>query len=177
MQSEEKQKLFLSVYEPQAEKLERFCLNLCRNREDAKELIAETISVAYHGFESLKDKKSFLSFLFTIAHRLFFQGKKKYRRNEYRDSCELVDILSSDISPEDQYDIKVLYEALDSLDEKQREAVILAEIFGFPHSDIAKVQSTSVANIKIRVHRGKNKLKKILARDINVIKNEVSKNA
>jgi RNA polymerase sigma-70 factor, ECF subfamily len=177
MQSEEKQKLFLSLYEPQAEKLERFCLNLTRNREDGRELISETVCAAYHGFENVRDKKAFLSFLFTIAHRLFFKNKEKFRRNVYQDPREFGEILSGDISPDKQYDIKILYKALDKLDEKVREAIILAEIFGFPHSDIAKVQTTTIANIKVRIHRGKNKLKKILARDINVINEEVSENA
>ena len=177
MQSEEKQKIFLSLYEPEAEKLERFCLNLTRNRDDAKELIAETVCAGYNGFKKIRDKKAFLSFLFTIAHRLFFKNKEKFRRNIYQDPSGFGEILSDGLPPDKQYDVKVLYEALDNLDEKIREALVLAEIFGFPHKDIAKIQSTSVPNIKVRIHRGKNNLKKILSRDINIIKNEVSQNA
>ncbi|MCX6148667.1 MAG: sigma-70 family RNA polymerase sigma factor [Candidatus Kapabacteria bacterium] len=154
-----KQEDFLFHYDAIKEQLERYVLNLTRNRNDAKDIISETILIAYQNFEQIENKVALLSYLFTISRRLFYQEKYKKKRIDYSSTEFIDELISDDISQEDKMDIQILYKAIDELEENQRETIILAEIMGFAHKEIAKIQDTTVANIKIRIFRAKKALK------------------
>ena len=78
------------------------------------------------------------------------------------DDLALEMMSSNHIQPDDALDIKMLYSALDKLKPEFREAIILKDIMGLDRKEIAEIQSTSVANVKIRLYRGKNALEKLL---------------
>ncbi|MBI5323716.1 MAG: sigma-70 family RNA polymerase sigma factor [Ignavibacteriae bacterium] len=102
-----------------------------------------------------------MSYLFTIAYR----EKIKYDKSMKKTSTSTTyidELIDHKPSPEDLTDIHLLYEALNKLSSKTKDAVILAEIVGLSHKEIAKVQNTSVAVIKVRIHRGKKKLASLL---------------
>lgn len=155
---QKQQKIFLKHYEESAESLERYCLNLTRDKESAKELIAETVAIAWSNFNKIKEKKAFLSYLFTTARRIFF--KNKYKPKE--ESDEFIDMISNDMNGEKQTEIRILYEALDKLNPDEKEAIVLFEIFGFKQKEIAKIQGIKENNVKVRIFRAKENLKKLL---------------
>ena len=59
-------------------------------------------------------------------------------------------------------DVTILYEALDKLPAPQKEAIIMAEIMGYSHKEIQKVQGGTVTGVKVRIFRAKRQLAKIL---------------
>ena len=163
MSDKDKQERFLQLLKTNMEKLERYTLALCRNRQDAKDLAADTILIAYENFEKLRDEKAFLSYIFTIASRIYSSGRKKLRPMvELEDAGQLY---CNRISPETATDIQLLYEALWKLSEERREAIILSEIFGLKHKEIAEIQNTGISSVKMRILRGKRELRKILGID------------
>ncbi len=171
--TDNKQEIFLKHYNAIQEQLERYVLNLTRNKNDAKDIISDTILIAYQNFEQIDNKVAFLSYVFTISRRLFYQDKYKQRRVTYSSYDFFDEFINDNISQETLLDIKLLYNAIDKLNEMQREAILLAEIIGFPHKEIAKIQDTTIANIKIRIFRAKKTLKKILkVEEEKLIKNE-----
>lgn len=153
---------FITRFEPLKPKLESFAVYLAGNREDAKDIVAETVMIAYERIESLQSDKALLSFLLTIARRVNIE---KYRRSQ---KIKLVDIIEFDRvyseaeSPEQILAVKELYKALAEIDSDKAEALILAEIKGFSHKEIALAQQCSVANIKVKIYRAKKQLAKLL---------------
>lgn len=73
---------FLRLFEPLQPNLERFVLAMTRDREMARDVTAETAMIAYERFETLRDEKAFLGFLFTIASRVC----RRYHRHGSRHS-------------------------------------------------------------------------------------------
>lgn len=65
-----KQDRFWELYEPCSENLWKFVISFINNKFDAKDIISDTILLAYDSFDKLKQDKAFLSYLFTIARRL-----------------------------------------------------------------------------------------------------------
>jgi RNA polymerase sigma-70 factor (ECF subfamily) len=159
--AKDKQKEFLESYEECSESLERYALSLARTREDARELVAKTIASAYERFRKVRDKKAFLAYLFTTARRLFFREIEQYH-SRHSSLDAVVDFISGELSAEDKLDIKHLYKALEEIPQDQKEAILLFDIHGFSGKEIAKIQGTSTANVKIRIHRGKERLRKLL---------------
>lgn len=156
----DRQEKFFGILKPNLEKLERFALALCRNRQDAKDITGETILTAYDNYEKLREEKAFLSFIFTIASRIYYrnigQGRKMI-------SFEDAGILYCNrLSPETSADVQLLYDALGRLPEEQRQAIILSEIFGFLHKEIAEIQGCGLSSVKMRIFRGKKKLGRFL---------------
>ena len=72
-----KQDIFLELYKPVHERFERFCRARVYGDMDYKDLMNDTLLVAYQKFESLKSKEAFLSFLFGISIRLLANNNKK----------------------------------------------------------------------------------------------------
>ncbi len=163
----DKQEIFLELYEECRESLVRFAKSMTRNTEEAKDLVQETTLAAYERFETLKNHKAFLSFLFTIASRIY--KRQLWRRRlffNYSSDKDEEDILGNLVAPcenpEDRYDIEMLNNALKCLPDKQREAVILFEIIGLKMEEIAEIQGGSISGVKSRVQRGRKELEDIL---------------
>ncbi len=160
--SDIKQERFMNLYNPIAGNLSAFCFAKTYDREEAKELVSETILSAYENFHTLKNETAFLSFMFSIASNIF-KAKYKYNQRFVVSDPELLDMMYSDsIQSDTLTDIRFLYEALEMLPPKQKEVIFLFDIMGLSQKEIAQIQNTTVLNVKIRIHRGKKKLAELL---------------
>lgn len=159
---ESKQDKFLRLYEPLGGRVSAFCFAKTHNRDDARELVSETILAAYENLHKLKNEQAFLSFLFTIASNILKQKNKRNSRFVLFDNEVLDTMYSSETEPDTLLDIMFLYEAMDKLPEIYKEAVYLFEIMGLSQKEIAEIQNTSVVNVKLRIHRGKKKLSEMM---------------
>lgn len=158
----DKQNAFLKLYEPVHERFERFCRARVYNEMDFRDLMNDSLLVAYEKFESLRSEEAFLSFLFSIGVRVlgnYHQKKRTYRIPEGNRHLEAPDQTAT---PQDQADIHYLYEALARLPEEQRECLILFEISGFSIREITVIQEASESAVKQRLKRGREKLMEIL---------------
>ncbi|MFH1052182.1 MAG: RNA polymerase sigma factor [bacterium] len=143
-------------------KLERFAISICKTREEAKDVVGETMLIAYERYNTLNDEKAFLSFLFTIASRVKVTLYRKTYRYKSTEPDFFEFLQSPAQSPETLMDFKILYSALGELSYKMKEAVILYDISGLSYKEVAKVQETSIAAVKLRIYRGRKLLAKIL---------------
>lgn len=162
-----RQEKFLLFYKPLKERLECFCVSLTRNRESAKDIVSETLLIAYRQFDSLKNEVSFLSYLFTIATRVYQKKTREYKKREIINK-QCADLLYGDnIFRESACDIELLYQAMEKLPAVQREAIILFEISGFSNDEICKIQDSSLSAVKMRLKRGRARLAKLLGANNN----------
>ncbi len=165
LRHKERQERFLRLLMPVYERLARFARALVNDREDARDLISDTVLAALEQLDDIREDKAFLSYVFTIARRL----AKRYRTRaklfgEY-DEEAAEQIHDTQASPETSLDVRFLYEALAKLPSKQRDAVILFEISGFSLEEIRDIQGGSLSGVKSRVARGRQRLAKLLGAD------------
>ena len=126
----------MRLYEPLHDLFARFCQASLGNNTYAKDLISETILVAYENLHTLRQPDAFLYFLFGIASRLI---KKKARRGKFWGlfkEHESMQVRDPNLSAEAAADIEILYRALNRLPEAQKQALILFEIAGFTLKEI-----------------------------------------
>lgn len=157
-----KQDRFWELYEPCSENLWKFVISFINNKFDAKDIISDTILLAYDSFDKLKQDKAFLSYLFTIARRLIYRKTFFNKKIDGSKQFEADDICSEDYSPEKINQLNELYAALDKLPRKLKESLFLTSINGFSYVKAAEIQNTSVENIRKSVYRAKKKLQEIL---------------
>ncbi len=66
----QKQNQFIELYMPVNKNISNYCRAIANNTEDAKDLLSETLKIAYEQFDQLRDKKAFKYYLFGIASRI-----------------------------------------------------------------------------------------------------------
>jgi RNA polymerase sigma-70 factor (ECF subfamily) len=153
--------------------LEKFSIYLLRNRDTARDLLSDTILDGYASFGSIRNEKSFKSFMFTIMRRRSYDYFRHNKRFLMTDPQVFDELFCTQINPEDSADLNLLFEKVENLESDKKEAFIMAEILGMKHKEIADIQNTSIANIKVRVFRAKRELEKMLGIDnVNVNKND-----
>lgn len=120
---------------------------------DFKDLMQETVIVAFEKLDSLQNKETFLHFLFGISIRILANSKRKIREEKWSESLE--NRSSNEFGTEKQLEVDDLYKALGKLPEMQREALILFEISGFSIKEVAIIQESSEDAVKKRLSRGR----------------------
>lgn len=156
-----KQKKFLSLYEPIHDRFERFCRVRVFGQMEYRDLMNDTLVIAYQKFQELKSEKAFLSFLFGISVRVLSNHYKKKREKDYINDNDLLNVSSTSYSDRD-VEIHILYNALAKLPNEQSESLILFEITGFSIKEIAALHKVSISAVKQRLVRGRKKLYKLL---------------
>ena len=154
-------KLFLILYKPVHQSFERFCKARSYGQMPFKDLMQETLLIAYTKFNQLQEPDKFLYYLFGIAIRILSNQRKKV---QYEALTEM-DIAKAITQPaaDRQAEIEHLYKALSLLPIEQREALILFEIVGFSVKEIAGFQQKTEEAIRQQLSRGRKKMLSLLS--------------
>jgi RNA polymerase sigma-70 factor (ECF subfamily) len=153
---------FLSLLTPIRTSLARFCRAITSDDDAARDLASETIVVAYEHFETLRDPNRFRSYCFQIASRHAKRSRWRERNRVAYDPTLAEAVADNGPSPETSVEIRLLYEAMEALPTKVRDALILFEISGLSHEEIREIQGGTLSGVKSRISRGREQLAKLL---------------
>lgn len=142
--------------------LENFALALCRQKETAKDLISNTVMIAYEQFDNLRNKQAFLSFLYTICKREFYSKFQNKSDQIPLDDFSINTLYRIELSIEDRLDIEFILYELDKMDSDTKDAVLLHYVSGLTYVEIANIQSKTKDAVKMSVHRAKNQIRENL---------------
>ena len=152
-------------------------MKLTRNRTDAEDLLQETAAKAFAGFHGFRDGTNLGGWLYRILLNTHISGYRKQQRrpvqwltDEITDGQLLSEARHSSMglrSAEDQVlellgdsDVR---EAMRQLPEKLRTAVYYADIEGRRFKEIAELTHAPLGTVMSRLHRGRHKLRFLLA--------------
>ena len=159
-----KQRLYATVY------------HMTSNHEDANDLVQETFIKAYRSLNSFRGNSSFYTWIYRIAvNRTINHLKRRRNRNTY--SLDDVDSgiqtdpdfveLMSHVTPRREVGLNELHqrlnEALQKLSENHRAVVVMHDIQGMTHADIAKATNTSEGTVRSRLFYARQQLQGLLS--------------
>ena len=132
----------------------------CKYEEDVKEIVQETIYKAYRNIRSLKEPQYFKTWL----SRILINVVNDYLRNKGMVDLELDETsYVKEVVIEDKIEIKIdLYNAIDELEDKYKDAVILRYIDDLKIEDISKILDRPVNTIKTHLRKALKDMKKML---------------
>jgi RNA polymerase sigma-70 factor (ECF subfamily) len=159
---ETKKEHFMRLYEPVHERFERFCKARSYGEVDFKDLMHDTLIVAFEKLDQLKVEGTFLHFLFGICIRILANQRKKKRPEYYDDWDKYKHLKSSETTIEQQLEIENLYKQLGQLEATTRECIILFEISGFSIREIMEIQNLGESAVKQRLSRGRKQLVELM---------------
>jgi RNA polymerase sigma-70 factor (ECF subfamily) len=161
--SEDRRERFLELLLPLRHRLTQFARAMVGgDRDEADDLVGDTILAAFERFDQIRGHEAFLSYLFTIALRI--HKRRRWRRKLFGayDEERAASIRDNGSSPESSADVVLLHRALSRLPERQREAVVLFEITGLSLEEVREIQGGSLSGVKSRVSRGRQELARLL---------------
>lgn len=147
---------FLEAYRAVRREVERFALFVERDRDNAADLLHNALVSALRAWHRIGDAPLLKSYLITAMLRLHRRNKIRSEKFDYVELDSLV--CHSALSPEDAADIRIVRDAIAELPSSERIPFVLAEIEGWPLSDIAKELNIGLSAVKMRIKRGRDKL-------------------
>lgn len=143
---------FEPLYHRYKDVLERYIVYKISNRQDAQDVLQETLTAAYNGFSSLSDVSMFKRWLLGIA-----SNKCK---DYYALKAKRLEI-PTDTLPESRLDahgypmMTTVQDALDALPEKEMQILYLHYFLGYNQRDIALRLGVPLGTVKSRIHTAK----------------------
>lgn len=149
---------FLELLKAVEKPLSHYALSLCKDSDEAKDLVQDTVSVVYENFSKLRDKAAFKAYLFQVARRAYIKMNRKKRLFFRFDEAAAENIPDTSMRVGSSLDVEDLYQAMKELPFAQREAISLFEISGFSIKEVAEIQKTNENTVKTRLKRGRARL-------------------
>jgi RNA polymerase sigma-70 factor (ECF subfamily) len=151
-------------------------MRLTRNPSDAEDLLQETYLRAYRGFGGFQEGTNLKAWLYRILTNSYINTYRKKQREpqtvsgpEDLDEWYLYDRLggrnvesSAEEAVLDQIPDQAVKDAVESLPERFRLPVLLADVEGFSYKEIAEIMDTPIGTVMSRLHRGRKALEKAL---------------
>jgi|SRR5258708_5283231 RNA polymerase sigma-70 factor (ECF subfamily) len=142
-------------------RLRVYALSLTRDRDNADDLVHDTVIKALAGRKSFIPGTNFPAWVFRIQRNEFISGLRRTRPSVQIDSA-VADMLSHPPHQESGLIMREFMSAFSKLSMPQREALLLAVLEGQSYEVIAEHASVSVGTIKSRISRGRDTLKRLL---------------
>ena len=135
---------------------------MLRSRDEAEDVTENVFYKVFTNLQSFDMERDFHPWLSRIIRNECYTFLKKNRRQITNTDSWLDTITSEDTHPET---IHLVQSVLEQLSQKEREIIQLRFYQELTFEEIAKVLSTSVGNVKVRIHRAINKLKEMMPND------------
>jgi RNA polymerase sigma-70 factor (ECF subfamily) len=154
------------LLERQQARVLRFGIHMCRDEEDAKDIVQETLLAAARSFGDFRGASSLPTWLYAIARS--FCAKKR-RRSKFAPAHEgslegelaeaaarVPDRARGPESAAMGREVRAaLEEAIGELDPGQREVMVLRDVEGLSTNEVAEVVGISPEAVKTRLHRAR----------------------
>lgn len=158
-----------------------FALKLARSRDDAEDLVGDTILRAFERWDQYRLGTNIRAWLFTILYHVFVSRKRRIDAREVHapddaDGWSAFEAVG-EIDPEgrfyDSFLDEEITQAIDALPDEYRTAVVLSDLHELRYAEIAEILGVPEGTVKSRLFRGRRLLQKKLvdyAVEMNYIK-------
>jgi RNA polymerase sigma-70 factor (ECF subfamily) len=161
----------MEIHDQYYERVNRFIVSLVKDQWAADDLIQETFIKVRNSLDSVRDPEKLSSWIYRIAYNLC-QDHFKTIKKEAINGCEL-EVKSEPLIPESikntiqtkleqQQMGSCVQQQVDSLPEALKTILTMYDVLGFTHKEIAEIIDITEKNSKVRLHRARQALKKIL---------------
>lgn len=149
-----------------APSIQRFGIRMCRNEDDAEDVLQEALLTIAHHLQEFEGRSSFSSWAFALA-RSACSRKRRGLKNQPQSSLDdMAEGFQDAPSPEQQVADRemahALNRALDQLAEDYREVILLRDVEDLTAPEAAKALGVSVQALKSRLHRARQALREAL---------------
>lgn len=156
---------FDALYRRHVPRVYGVCLRMVADVARAERLTQDAFVLAWRRIASFREESAFPSWLHRIAVNTVLQDARTTRRRESRvePTAEPARLNAAGAGDEPELRIE-LERAVALLPPRAREVLVLHDIEGYTHAEIARVTGTAVGTTKAQLHRARQLLREILKR-------------
>ena len=134
---------FDNIYEEYFDRIYYKVLSVVKNDDDAEDICQETFISVYKNLSKFREESNIYTWIYRIAINKTYDFFKK-RKLEFEINDDVLSL------PEDvNFDTKViLEEKLKLISEKEKEIVILKDIYGYKLKEIAEIKNMNLSTVK-----------------------------
>ncbi len=155
--------VFRVFYNDHKDQLFGYLLRKSGNYHLASDIMQESFA---RYLERYNEQEHNPALLFTIARNLLFDHIRKTRSDVPYEDEKHGSIVDQESIYQNQEEVRQVLAALQHLDDEERDILSLLAGGGLPYREIAQITDNSEANIKVKIHRARIKLKKILKENL-----------
>jgi len=152
--------LFQQLFEDNSKKVYHLCYGYTGDSDSANDLMQETFIKVWQNLDKFRNESQFSTWIYRIAVNTCLSYLRTIKR---RTTDELNDTIIENYveePSEKQEQIALLYKSISQLDENER-IIITMVLDEIPYPEIAEVAGISEGNLRVKIHRIKNKLTEI----------------
>jgi RNA polymerase sigma-70 factor, ECF subfamily len=153
-----------ALYQAYVDRIYRLVIRLTGDEDLALEYTQQAFTRAFLRLSTYRGDSSFATWLHRVAVNVTLSGLRKTRRSqEVEQKLQSVAPRSHTPRPGDPMLRRRIAEALDALPALYREAVVLHDIQGYTHDEIASILDIPAGTSKARLSRARARLRPMLA--------------
>ncbi len=163
---------FRTLVEKYQGRVLRLVSQVVKSREDAEDIVQDSLVKAFVSLKSFKGQSSFYTWLYRIAFNKAIDFKRMVSRRGLASQSELSDlengkaVISSTLDSIEtpaqvvlrKEQAKLIDKAMSELSEEHRSVMILREVDGLSYDEIANITGVTVGTVMSRLHYARKKL-------------------
>ncbi|SEN38986.1 RNA polymerase sigma-70 factor, ECF subfamily [bacterium A37T11] len=154
------QRLFKELFEQNSRKIYHLCYGYTGDSDSANDLVQETFIKVWQNLDKFRNQSQLSTWIYRIAVNTcltHLRGEKRKLTEELND--HLIENYTEE-SSEKQEQINLLYKCIAQLEENER-IIITMVLDELPYPEIAEISGISEGNLRVKIHRIKQKLASI----------------
>jgi RNA polymerase sigma-70 factor (ECF subfamily) len=154
---EQKETLFKEIFDKNSKKIFHLCYGYTGDQDAANDLLQETFLKVWQNLEKFRNKSLISTWIYRIAVNTcltYLRTEKKQAKDELTDN-----IIENKVEEhsEKNEQIALLYQSIAKLEENDR-LIITMVLDELPYAEIAEISGISEGNLRVKIHRIKQKL-------------------
>lgn len=151
-----------------APSVHRFGLKMCKDPEDANDIVQETMLAAARGARDFRGASSLTTWLYTIARSFCIKARRRGRAETATlDEEGVMEVASPESTPDEIASDREVGDALEkaiaALEPMYREVLVLRDVEGLTAPEVAEVLGIGNDAVKSRLHRARAAVRERLA--------------
>ncbi|WP_207533952.1 RNA polymerase sigma factor [Desertivirga arenae] len=158
-----KEAVFKEIFQTNSRKIYHLCFGYTGDEDTAHDLMQETFMKVWQNLDKFRNQAMISTWIYRIAVNTclsWLRVEKRQAKDELTDN--IIENKKEELSEKNEQ-IALLYKCISKLEESER-IIITMVLDEVPYPEIAEISGISEGNLRVKIHRIKNKLTDIYNR-------------
>ena len=158
-----KEVLFKEIFQKNSRKIYHLCYGYTGESDSANDLMQETFMKVWQNLDKFRNQAMISTWIYRIAVNTCLSYLRVEKRHSTDELTENIIENRMDEFSEKNEQVALLYKCISKLEENER-IIITMVLDEVPYSEIAEISGISEGNLRVKIHRIKQKLAEIYNR-------------
>lgn len=156
----DKNSFFLEVFNQNKSRVFHLCYGYTGDTDTANDLMQETFIKVWQNMDKFRNQSQLSTWIYRIAVNTCLSHLRVEKRKATDEISEYTMETLAEEKSEKEEQVSQLYKCIAQLEEHER-IIITMVLDEMPYSEIAEISGISEGNLRVKIHRIKNKLTEI----------------